>query len=183
MKTHIIYIPGLGDRYDGFRSAALKTWRLWNVTTEYVPITWYDGESLVSKLNRIEAAIERTPADVNLVLIGESAGATLALHMATHARVDRVITLCGVARGNTPVSSYLRRRAPALNEGVNGLTDAYNTDVQSVRAVIDGVVGKKYSVVSGATEHVIWSIGHLTTIALCLTLYAPTVTAIAKKQK
>ncbi len=183
MKTHIIYIPGLGDRYDGFRSMTLKAWGLWGVSTRYVPITWYDGGSKASKLERIAVAIEETPNDSNVVLIGESAGATLALAMAGHPRVGRVITLCGVATSTTPVSGYLRRRAPALNEGVNGLPDTYAVDVHSIRAAIDGVVGKKYSVVNGATEHIIWSIGHLTTIALCLTFLAPIVTSIAKKHK
>lgn len=137
-----------------------------------------------SKLERISKAIDQVEGKNRLVLIGESAGASLALHVgANDSRVTRVITLCGVARPDTPVSSYLRRRAPALNEGVDSLNESYSIDVHSVRAVADGVVAKRYSVVKGAKEHVIWSIGHLTTIALCLTILAPAISAIAKKQK
>ncbi len=183
MKTHIIYIPGLGDRYDGFRVAALKSWRLWGVSVRHVPITWYDGGSMDSKLDRIDTAISQAPSNANIVLVGESAGATLALAMAENPSISRVITLCGVATPTTPVSGYLRRRAPALNDGVSGLAGSYDADIHSVRAAIDGVVAKKYSVVNGATEHIIWSVGHLTTIALCLTIYAPIITSIAKKHK
>lgn len=137
-----------------------------------------------SKLDRITAAINQVPDNSRIVLIGESAGASLALHVAANdPRVARVITLCGVASPDTPVSGYLRRRAPALSEAVDSLNESYDTDVHSVRAIVDGVVAKRYSVVRGANEHVIWSIGHLTTIALCLTVLAPIISAIAKKPK
>lgn len=183
MTTHIIYISGLGDHYDGFRASALKLWRLWGVTTEHVPIMWYDGGSMHAKLQRIEVAIERAPKGSRLVLIGESAGATLALHMAERKKVDRIITLCGVTQPDTPVSNYLRRRAPALHEAVSSLGTSYTTDIHSVRAVIDGVVGKKHSVVRNASTHVIWTVGHLSTIVLCLTVLSPYIASIAKKSK
>ena len=184
MRTHIIYIPGLGDRYDGFRSRALKLWSLWGVTATHVPITWYDGGDLQSKLEYVQRAIDRAPDDARIVLIGESAGATLALHAAqADSRIKRVVTLCGVARPSTPVSSYLRRRAPALNQAVDTLPTVSGVDVQCVRAFVDGVVNKKYSVIPGAKEHVVWSVGHLTTIVLCLTVLAPIMSAIAKSNK
>lgn len=184
MSTHIIYIPGLGDRYDGFRVAALKLWKLWGVNAVHVPITWHDGGSMESKLAYVGTAINAVKAGENIVLIGESAGATLALHTATHdRRVLRVITLCGVSRPDTPVSDSLRRKAPALGEAVDTLPETFEVDVHSVRAAVDGVVGPKYSSTTGAARHIVWSVGHITTISLCLTLLAPMVCAIAKKQK
>lgn len=184
MRTHVIYIPGLGDRYDGFRRSMLRSWKLWGVAVTHVPITWYDKGSMESKLQLIQSAIGAIPESSRVVLIGESAGATLALHTGHHdKRVSRVITLCGVARSFTPVSNYLRKRAPALDQAVNSLPEDPSADVHSVRAAVDGVVGSNYSSTAHATRHVIWSIGHLTTIALCLTVYAPIISAIAKKQK
>ena len=183
MKTYIIYIPGLGDRYDSFRRAALRTWKLWGVDARLVPMTWYNGDSMESKLKLVQSAIDSIPKNERIVVIGESAGGTIALSIgATEPRVSRVITLCGVARPDTPVSNYLRRRAPALHEGVSSLRETHTVDIHCVRAFIDGVVGKKYSVVNGSQEHVIWSVGHLTTIGLCLTIFAPIMSAIAKKQ-
>ena len=182
MKTHIIYIPGLGDRYDPFRRASLKLWRLWGVTAQHVPITWYDGGSFDQKYEYVAEAI-RTAKGKRIVLIGESAGGTLALLAGNkEPGVSRVITLCGVARPTTPVSQYLRKKAPALDTGVDSLPVDFSVDVHSVRAAIDPVVGAAYSSTKGATQHVIWSIGHLTTIVLCLTILAPIITAIAKKQ-
>lgn len=184
MRTYVLYIPGLGDRYDGFRRTILRGWSLWGVTARLVPVTWYDGGNLEAKLARIESAMSAVPDDARIVLIGESAGASLALHMASrNMRIDRVITLCGVAQPSTPVSSYLRRRAPALDQAVKSLPIRFNIEIHSVRAAIDGVVGAKYSSTDSAIRHVIWSVGHLTTIALCLSLYSPIMSSIAKSKK
>lgn len=184
MHTYIIYIPGLGDQHGWLRSLALLTWRLWGVTAVHQAITWYDGDGMELKLRMIQAAIDRAPSNASIVLVGESAGATLALHAATRdRRVRRVITLCGVSRPDTPISNSLRKKAPALSEAVNALPETFDADVHSVRAAIDGVVNKRYSSTTDATQHVIWSIGHLTTITLCLTVCAPIITGIAKKPK
>jgi hypothetical protein len=182
MSTHIIYVPGLGDGYDPFRRFCLRWWHLWGVSVEHVPITWYDGGNFEEKCELVRQAIGRSTADAT-VLIGESAGATLALHGAKEARVSKVITLCGVSSPTTPISPHLRRKAPALDVAVNTLPKSFNTEIHSVRAYMDNVVGKRYSVVAGAKEHVIWTVGHLMTIALCLTVLAPIITSIAKNQK
>lgn len=184
MRTYVIYIPGLGDQYGHLRKLALKTWRLWGVTAIHQTITWYDGAGMESKLAKISAAIKQVPTDGHVVLVGESAGATLALHAATRdSRVLRVITLCGVARPDTPIAPSLRKKAPALAEATDTLPISFKTDVHSVRAAVDPVVNKRYSSTEDATRHVIWSVGHLTTITLCLTVLAPIISVIAKKQK
>lgn len=179
--TTVLYIPGLGDNYDSFRRNALRAWNRPQFHATLVPSVWYDGADLSTKLSIIDAAIAQVPASHRIVLIGESAGATLALHTASrNKRVSRVITLCGVSQSYTPIAQYLRKKAPALDEGVNTLPDTSMLDVHSVRARVDNVVGKKYSIASGAVEHVISSSGHLITIALCLTIYSKRLKAIAK---
>lgn len=184
MPTYIIYIPGLGDQYGWFRRWALMLWRVWGVVAMHQAITWYDGKGMEDKLGLIQTAIDRVPSGASIVLVGESAGATLALHTAVRdSRVSCVITLCGVARPDTPIAMSLRRRAPALHQAVETLPETFDTDVVSVRAAVDHVVGERYSSVKGAERRVIWSVGHMTTIVLCLTLLAPIITAIAKKRK
>ena len=134
------------------------------------------------KLERISRAIDKVPAGERIVLIGESAGATLALQTATRdKRVSKVITLCGVARPNTPIAGYLRRRAPALDEAVNTLPETFDTSIECIRAFNDSVVGKRYSVIRDAKEHVVWSVGHFITISLCLTILSFIPIGIAKK--
>jgi pimeloyl-ACP methyl ester carboxylesterase len=184
MKTQILYIPGLGDGYDHFRAVALKTWVLHGVVATHVPIKWYDKGSMESKLLRIRQAIDGVPTDRKIVLIGESAGAALALHAAErYRRVSCVITLCGVASARTPIASSLRRRAPALHQAVQSLPAEVSCDLHSVRATVDHVVNKQYSVAPGAKLHVWWTFGHIATITLGLTLLAPLLAAIAKQSK
>ncbi len=181
MSTHIIYIPGLGDRYDGFRRRAIKLWNLWGASAERVPITWYDGKDFEEKMQLIAAAINKA-GNKRIVLIGESAGGTLALHASLrHTNVARVITLCGVSQPKTPISNYLRRRAPALSEAADTLPATFTNDIHAVRAAVDGVVGKRWSRTNNAKVHVFWTFGHLPTIALCLTVLSPLMVAIAKK--
>lgn len=181
MATHIIYIPGLGDRYDGFRRFALMFWRFWGVSVEYVPVTWYDGGDFEQKIKYVDDAIKRA-GDKRVALVGESAGATLALHASIrYKNIGRVITLCGVSQPGTPISSYLRRRAPALNTAVSTLPQKFDVDVHSMRGLVDTTVGRRWSKTNQATVHTIWVVGHRATIITCLTLLAPLMVAIAKK--
>lgn len=181
MSTHVIYIPGLGDGYYRLRTAALSLWKLWGTPATLAPIRWFDGKGMEQQLDIVRDAIDAVPPKSRIVLVGESAGATLALHMATRdARVSRVITLCGVASPATPISKSLRQKAPALDQAVSTLPERFDIDVHSVRAAVDNVVGARYSSAAGAKRHVIWSIGHIMTISLCLTLLAPIMSGIAK---
>lgn len=182
MKTYVIYVPGLGNWNDRLRAAALSIWKFWGTPATLVPINWNDGKDMDQKMGLIQTAINAVPRGSRIVLVGESAGATLALHTAVvDSRVSRVITLCGVAVPTTPVSAELRRRVPALDQAVNTLPEHFNVDIHSVRAAIDTVVGSRYSTVASAKRHIIWSIGHVMTITLCLTIYSPIISGIAKE--
>jgi len=184
MTTRIIYVPGLGDGYHRLRSIALFWWRIWGVSVTPVKIDWYDGRDMNQKMSLIKTAIDAVPTGSRIVLDGESAGATLALHTSVEdKRVSRVITLCGVTRPDTPISSRLRRKVPALDQATNTLPEHFDVSVHSVRAAIDNVVRPRYSSVLGARRHTIWFVGHLATIVLCLTVLAPYMVHIAKAVK
>lgn len=182
-KLHILYLPGLGDRNDGFRQFCLSSWKLWGVTTELVPSVWYDGRDLAEKSERaIRAIKEAENRGQKVVLIGESAGGALALNVAAKTNVHRVITLCGVATGNTPISPYIRKRAPALDEAVKKIDSLQiNAPIVSLRGILDTTVGKRYSTARGARPYVIAAFGHLMTIVFCLTIYAPYVIRLVKR--
>lgn len=181
MGTHIIYIPGLGARYNGFRRKALSWWRLYGVSTELIALDWYDGNTLEQRLEQVNHAIERVHKNSQIVVVGESAGATLALRTATLPRVRRVITLCGVAQPNAPISSYLQKKSPSLLQATRSIPDTNGLDIHSVRAIIDPVVEKKYSTATGAKSHSVWLVGHFFTIVACLTVFSPLMLTIAKK--
>lgn len=183
MRTSIVYIPGLGSRYNSVRMFALKFWAVYGVSTTLIPLDWYDGDSFEGKLSKVQDAINQAGKRSRVVVVGESAGATLALHSTLLPNVHRVITLCGVAQPNTPISSYLQTRSLALHNATRSLPNTKDYDVHSIRAMIDPVVGKKYSTATGARSHTIWAIGHFVTILLCLTILSPLMVTIAKKSK
>ena len=89
MSSVVLYIPGLGDKYDGFRSFGMKIWQLFGINAQLVPIKWYDKETLDSKLKRIEKAINEIDNKYNITLVGESAGASIALITASSKRTSK----------------------------------------------------------------------------------------------
>mgnify|MGYP001007833652 CR=1 FL=1 len=183
MRTSIVYIPGLGSRYNGVRKFVLGFWAIYGVSTTLVSLDWNDGGSFEGKMSKVQDALNQAGQRSRVVVIGESAGATLALHAASSADVYRVITLCGVTQPSTPISPYLQKMSPALLESTRSIPNTANNDVHSIRAAIDPVVGKKYSTATGAKSHTIWAIGHFVTILLCLTILSPLMVTIAKMSK
>lgn len=181
MRHYIIYIPGLGDHYDGVRRFFLFFWRVFGVRTQLVPMQWYDGQPYEEKYQRIEKAIEKAEAaGYQVSLIGESAGASAAMNtFARHTSLHRLISLCGVNNYNTPISPRILKRGPAFKQSVELLNDsqamalaARPTRITSVTALYDPVVAVDTNVISGVRHRTIWSIGHLTTILFCLSVYS-----------
>lgn len=185
-KHHLIYIPGLGDHYDGLRRTALYMWGFWGVSTELVPMQWYGGDSYQACFNRILAAIKRAEEKgYQVTLIGESAGASMAINVATaQPNLHGLITLCGVAHPHATVSPLIRKKSPAFNESLSylavSLPKLNMATTHCVRSLFDFVVGKQVSLIEGAHHHTIWSGGHLLAISLCLSLYSGYVVRIAR---
>ncbi len=182
MKTQILYISGLGDSYDGFRNMCLKAWRILGVETRLVTSKWNNGERYEAKIRNVLNEISRAHgAGARIVLIGESAGATLALIAGQDRRVSRTITLCGVTDPNMPIAKKIRQRSPAFVEAVSALRSVKLEGVVSVRGAVDLTVKKDYSVWPESQEKVVVGVGHLLTIILCLTVYSPWLIRVSKK--
>ncbi len=184
--THIIYIPGLGDKYDNLRVRALKWWpRLHGVSAELVPMNWSSEIELQPKIQRLESAVRRAVVDgKQVVVIGESAGAAISL-ISDVSEVKKVITICGVANGAINIGDSYNKRAAALRPAVAELRNREKEDtlpkhIHCFRAAFDEVVYKKHSVAQGATEHVLWSVGHMITIFMALTLLSSILVIEAK---
>lgn len=185
-NTHVIYLPGLGDKYDSLRSKALKWWpRFHDVSAELVPMNWSTEVELQPKIQRVESAIRRAKVDSKeVVVIGESAGAAIAL-ISDSSEVKKVLTICGVANGAIQIGDGYAKRAAALRPAVDELrkrevADRLPKNIHSFRAVFDEVVYKKHSVAQGATEHVLWIVGHMITIFMALTLLSSILVIEAK---
>lgn len=188
-KCHIIYIPGLGDGYDGLRRAGLLTWQLWGVSTELVPMKWYGGGDLATRYSTVTAAIDRAQQrGRRVILVGESAGASLAINVASRrSDIHGLMTICGIVNSRAEVSSAIRKKSPAFNQSLAQLEyDIRELDLASVcnvRAGVDSIVPKRSSVIPGATQRIIWSVGHVTTVALCLSVYGGLLVRFARAIK
>ncbi|MDB5177642.1 MAG: hypothetical protein JWO61_25 [Candidatus Saccharibacteria bacterium] len=180
MKHYIVYIPGLGDGYDGLRRFLLFFWRIFGVKVEHVPMKWYDTKSYEEKYKRVDAAIRNAQAlGYTVSVIGESAGGSIAMNLfARNETLHRLISLCGVNSYRTPISPRIFQRSPAFKESVSMLNES-QTDalkrvkhITSVTARYDPTVPIKSNIIPGARHVTIWSVGHLTTILLCLSLFS-----------
>lgn len=115
MKTHILYVPGLGDGYDRLRTIAVRRWKKNGVTAEMVPMKWHDAhETYEQKIARLREKIEHASAD-RVVLVGESAGGSVVIAetLRIDSNVAKGITICGKNTRSDRVapSVYLRNRA------------------------------------------------------------------------
>lgn len=176
-KHYIIYIPGLGDHYDTVRRFFLFFWRVYGIKTELVPMQWYDGRPYDEKYQRVLAAIKKAEAAGHKVtLIGESAGASMAMNVfAEDTFLHRMISLCGVNNYNTPISPRIFQRGPAFKESVELLNNSQHIAIASradrivsVTALHDPTVSVEKNRIPGIRHIVVRSLGHLTTILLCL---------------
>ena len=175
--TQIVYVPGLGDSYQWFRSGCLRLWRLFGVQLVLFDANWSSDESLSDKQQRFRRELARHDQPV---VIGESAGATLCLQqLSAHPTTMRgVVTLCGVSRSNLPIGTYYQRNVPVFVASTRQVPSADRLDddrIRAVRAWRDSAVPRPYSAVAGTEILTLWSLGHLPTIALGLTLFAPLV--------
>lgn len=190
MKHYIVYIPGLGDKYDGLRRFFLSFWRLYGVTVELVPMTWYDGKAYDDKFERVKSVITNAQAlGFTVTVIGESAGASMALNVfATNKEIHRFISLCGVNNAKTPISSRIFKKGPAFEESVSYLSSSRANTMKDridqmtvITAKHDATVPIEKNVIPGARQVRVWSVGHLTTITLCLSLFSSVVVREVKR--
>lgn len=186
---HILYLSGFGTGYDRYRLRLLKKWRFKGVSVELVPLRWEGKESFEQKLARIDQAIDRA-RDKRVVLLGESAGGSIAVHMYARRPDDfyKVMTICGKNSHPETVGESYYRRSPAfrtsmerLNDSIELLTSEQRQAFVSLRPWHDAVVPVRETLIDGCRCVRLWSVGHLLTIFLALTLYSPIVVRQAKK--
>lgn len=138
MGRHIIYIPGLGDRYDSIRRIGLMLWRRPGVRVTHVPMRWSDPiETYTQKIERIRRVIASHEGKVTLV--GESAGGAVAIAARRElgGGVDRVVTVCGMNQGERSVNPRLYEKNKAFHDAMLA-ADTITSDLS--RAEKDGML-------------------------------------------
>lgn len=175
--THIIYIPGLGDKYDVLRRLGLRLWRRPGVRISHVPMRWLDRhETLEQKLTRIKAKIDQYP-DGEVVLVGESAGGAASIVAMDRYQNDvtRVVTLCGMNHGAENVNPRLYRKNSAFKEAMQGADHVVSRlDAEAKAKIItlysssDFTVRPKNSLIAGVEALDLKITGHMIAILTVL---------------
>lgn len=185
MKHHIIYLPGLGDGYNGFRRTVLSAWRLYGVTVEYIPMNWYKGGSYESREATVRRAIAAAKKQGKTVsLVSESAGGAIALNLFSEdSELYRLVSICAVNNPDTPVSPRIYARSPSFHGAVKKLATTLpkinETRRQSIvvlTSLYDGTVKAADSKIVGARSHTIFALGHIIAIATTIMFYGYWVT-------
>ncbi len=175
--THYVYIPGLGDHFTFLRQLALWRWRRQGVDVTLVPMHWSDKtEDYEQKYQRIMKVVSDSGSP-EVILVGESAGAPLAL-LVLHrhaAKVVGIVTICGYNHGAADIIPYRRRRNPALYPLLKGVDSIVPQLTTSQRAAIttlfstrDRTVTPDHSKIDGARQVELHTRGHMATIVKIL---------------
>ncbi len=177
-ESVVFYIPGLGDHYDSGRSFALKFWLIYGLKVKLLPVKWYNDGTYEQKLALVTTkAKEAIDKGYKVTLIGESAGASLAINAAAQLPdLHKIILIAGVNSSKLFISPHIQRRSPSFAQSAKLVTPSLkkiNPDkIHAIRGLVDAVVSPRFNTIPGARSYMVWSIGHLMTIVVCLTVFS-----------
>jgi len=196
-KHYVIFVPGLGD---GVKKIQLVTycWRWFSLIPIVHAMDWRDGEKFQPKLKRLLDLIDEYFENGNIVsLVGTSAGgsAVVNAYMKRKNKIHRVINVCG--RLTTGTHKGFRsfesktKTSPAFAQSIqlcekreNYLTKIDRRKIITVRPLFDEVVPPDTTMVKGAQDRIIPSIGHVLSITLSLTFFSkPLITFLTNESK
>lgn len=189
-RLHIIYLPGFGDNYDTGRRLLLRCWRIFGITTEFVPMRWNSNESYKEKLARGNAAIDRAKKK-RVVVIGESAGGSMAVSLYAQRYNDlfKVMTISGKNSNPASVAPRLYLKHPAFRESMSAAESALKKISSDTRRrfvsfypLYDGVIPYNEAVIPEGKVVRLFSSGHFFTIFLALTIYSGYLVFIANRR-
>jgi hypothetical protein len=176
--VHILYVSGFGSRYDATRRFLLRFWRIYGISTELVAMRWDDGVDYDTKLRLLHQAINKNK-DKNIVLIGESAGASIVINAYANRSKDiyRAMSLCGKNQGAKTVAGRFYSKNPAFEKSIRMADDNIQSldmhqkeKFTSIYALYDPVIPAHESIVPGSRQVKLWTFGHLVSILLSLSL-------------
>lgn len=188
-RTHIIYLPGLGDRYDPMRRFFLRAWSLYGAHVTMIPMRWASDESYDAKRARVLSTLDMFD-DGRVVLVGESAGGSMAVSVfaAQPGAVASTVTLCGKNTRSDNVSPRIYAHNPAFRESmqqaemlVKNLQPKQSKQFVSIVPLYDPTVPVAETLIPGCQKMTLPLVGHLAAILAMLTIFAPLVVHRAKK--
>ncbi|HSW99102.1 MAG TPA: hypothetical protein VLF71_04640 [Candidatus Saccharimonadales bacterium] len=182
-KLHIIYVPGLGDGRVAGQQWAANTWRCWGAEAEIVRMGWSDAEPWPAKLQRLLARIDQLAVAGHTVgLVGVSAGASAVVNAFAQRKKQVVgcVLICGAVNNPDAIGEGYRQHDPAFVASAYACEKALRTigakdrrRILSRYALADMAVRRPDSRIPGAHNQLVPTVGHAITIAIQITLGAP----------
>lgn len=191
-RLQVIYVPGLGDRYNGRGQHQLtRLWRLYGLRMHYFAVGWDDNEVFDMKLKRLLKLINDLAQNGKVALVGTSAGASLAVnaYAARNERINGVVLLFGKINNPQTIAASRYRQNPAFRVSLNQLpqslrrlSSAQKMRILSIKPLADGLVPPGDTVIEGATSKTIPVIGHSAGIILALIFGGLGISRFLKRQ-
>ena len=171
----VLYLPGLAQVKDALRERAISWWPK-RYNARLVPMNWEDqDETFEQKKRRVEDAIAE--AEGKVVLIGESAGASMGIIVARENPEVSYIGFCGKIGGAKETGEHyyeliptFRQALPMADEAKHSLSDTDRKRMMVVRAYRDLFLSKNDNIIPGVRDIVLPSVGHNLSIILGVTL-------------
>ncbi len=179
-KTTVLFIPGLGDGKVRGENLAIKLLAPWRLDGEYFPIYWHKKEDFKTRIAELSKRIaELNSEGRRVVLVGYSAGASAAINAlsANKEKVQRVILICGKIQNLDKINDSYFKLNPKfggsvelLKKSLPDLDAEQRAKVLSIRPIFDETVPVKDTIIQGAKNKRVFMVGHVPTIAYCLSL-------------
>ncbi len=179
-KTTVLFIPGLGDGKIRGENLAIKLLAPWRLDGEYFPIYWHKKEDFKTRIAELSKRIaELNSEGRRVVLVGYSAGASAAINAlsANKEKVQRVILICGKIQNLDKINDQYFKLNPRfelsielLKKSLPDLDTKQRAKILSIRPIFDEVVPVKDTIIEGAKNKRVLMVGHVPTIAYCLSL-------------
>lgn len=184
MRVAVLYIPGLGDGYDGMRQIALHYWKSDEVTIYFVAMKWSRKmETYDQKYTRIMKQVHNArQTHDKIVLIGESAGGAMALYTLHQAasEIDQVVTLCGYNYGASGLALHHKVMHPAfysvmphVDKIVESMTETERSKIMTFYSQHDRIVKPNHTLLAGTKAQMVSTSGHIRSIAWMLITKTP----------
>jgi pimeloyl-ACP methyl ester carboxylesterase len=193
MKYAVIYIPGLSDESLGeAQRRIMSLWRVYNIYVIYQPMLWADTKPFSGKLNAILKDIDNLKASgYKVSILGTSAGGGAAINAfaARPNSISKVICISGKINNPQSVDERRYKKNPAFKESMlmvekslASLKEEDKAKILSLRPLHDGVVPAKDTIIYGASNRLILSVGHILGILYGITIGSPRIVRYIKSK-
>jgi len=190
-EHHVIYVPGLNDTRKGYEFL-INGWSIYGVVPHVHRVGWESGESFKPKLKKLVAEVNKLLDKGNIVsLVGGSAGGSAVLNtLVEEPRINAVVNLCGRLRAGKNVFPSLdlaARNSPSFKESVllfesvePKMKSELRRKILNLIPIWDEVVPKSTVPLKGATNKILFSVEHMFSGFLGMTLFSPIIMRFIK---